>query len=443
MGKVRDSYIAKTFISYALALIIIFVCLILVINNREYRYNEANTKLELSRIISCEYPYKCIEEDYTLLDSKGNVIDNSINMYNNLDSIDLREFMDNYNTRYSEEFVTYKYIFNDNNELENVLLVQLDGNLLFEKESNLFLVGIITIGFIIFFICIFRFIRNDIIRPINLIHNSCNAILLGNYDSIVDYSYDGEIGSLANDFELMRDELKNSLKIQNSLKENEQLLIACISHDLKTPVANISGYVEAIRDGIAKDKKTYDSYINTILSKTKLLTKMIDDILTYSNSQFDKLNYSFEEIYVKEYFEDILSELKVDANSKDIKMEYKIKCNVLCLIDPKRFTQVLHNVIYNSIKYCNENGEIKVVVSYDNHYLNVMVNDNGVGIAKDDLPFIFNRFYRAEKARTSNVSGSGLGLSIVKDIVGKHKGMIDISSKVNEGTTVLIKIPIM
>lgn len=288
----------------------------------------------------------------------------------------------------------------------------------------------------------YQFLKKDILQPLEQIRISTQAIQNEDFTVQVLYDYDGEIGELCHDFELMRDQLEAARQQTALLEQNEQLLLACISHDLKTPLSAIYCYVEGIQNGLVKEEEGIKRYARTILSKVTMLSKLIDDILEHSKSQMNEFSIQTAELYTREYLTGLFQELSLDIKQKGLTFTLEEIPDVLVCIDESRISQVIQNIIYNSIKYTEPGGEIKVHSLIADNKLILSISDTGQGIGVEDLPFIFNKFYRSEKARTLNVAGSGLGLSIAKNIITKHNGTIQCDSLLGEGTTISFSLPL-
>lgn len=285
-----------------------------------------------------------------------------------------------------------------------------------------------------------------ILAPLREISLSSKQMIAGNYDYEVVRVYetkvaDNEMGELIYSFELMRDELKNKQITEENLKRSQQELISCISHDLKTPLATIKAYAEGLRDGIARDAETKKSYTRIIIEKTDLLIGMIGDLLKFSNAQLNQLEINRKEVFFQSYFERVMQELKVFAEQRGMKFFYQTEASdMIVTIDERRITEVLYNLVENSMKYRTEEGELQITAKRRDHAMWISVADNGIGINADDIPYVFEKFYRAEKSRSSSVPGSGLGLSICKYIVEQHGGEIYCRSRKNEGCEISFSI---
>lgn len=300
---------------------------------------------------------------------------------------------------------------------------------------------------IIIFICLFlikRYIKREIIGPIKNLVEDLDATLKGNYQcSIHQANHKNEFGVLSCKVEMLRDELVNYTRQAELLHENEKMLLACVSHDLKTPISTIMGSAEMIRDSNSISKDGILHYVEIILRKSQLLTKLINDILNQENAELDTLKLNQKEIYARKFMEDVRKELVEDVDNRGLEMEWGEVPDVLLNIVPDRIFQVFQNVIENSIKYTQPGGKIEVSFNLEYNSLAVNIADNGQGIAAVDIPFVFERFYRGEKARTQKEkTGSGLGLSIVKNILEHHGTRVECDSVLGEGTTIHFTLPL-
>jgi signal transduction histidine kinase len=299
------------------------------------------------------------------------------------------------------------------------------------------------LGIIISFIILFlrtRYFDHRVLKPLREISASAKAIIAGNYNLEILRSYwkranENEVGDLSYAFELMRDELKSKQIMEEALKRSQKELISCISHDLKTPISTIKAYSEGLRDHIAKNPDQQQEFIGVIINKTDLLIDMINDLLNYSNAQLRQLEINRQELYFLDYFIPLMSEVKIYVEQNGFEFLYTAPGNNLIVtIDPKRITEVIYNLVENSMKYMDEkHGRISIEAELEDKYVLIKVIDNGPGISADDIPYVFDKFYRAEKSRSSSIPGSGLGLSICKYIVNEHGGEVYCKSSNQNG----------
>ncbi|MGL5677524.1 MAG: sensor histidine kinase [Cellulosilyticaceae bacterium] len=292
------------------------------------------------------------------------------------------------------------------------------------------------------------YIKRQFLKPIEKICLSSESIIKGDYDVVVGEALDkeiksSEIGSLAYVFELMRDELKAKQERENKLKKAQKELIACISHDLKTPLSSIKAYSEGLGDGVITDPEKRKRYASVIMNKADALNSMINDLLEHSKAELHVLTIEKTEVYFTDYFQKATEELKLVIEKAGMICELQNDApNRLIEIDTRRMTQVIENLVSNSIKYAVDGGWIGIQSRCCDNHIIISVKDKGKGIEHLDIPYVFDKFYRGEKSRNSTIAGSGLGLSICKYIVEEHNGRIECTSKVGEGTSFSVYIPI-
>ena len=281
-----------------------------------------------------------------------------------------------------------------------------------------------------------------IVIPISLLKKATSEISKGNLNCEIIEDGDKEIKELCRDFETMRIQLKDSVHMKMKYDDNRTMLISSISHDLKTPITSIKGYVEGILDGVASTPEKLEMYLKTIYSKTEHIDLLIDDLLLYSKLDLNKIPFNFEKTEVIEYFKFCSNESEFELKKNNIKIyfENKLQQKTFVMIDRERMLRVFMNIIDNSKKYMDKPlGEIKVSLRETKFSVIIELTDNGVGINKTELSKVFDRFYRIDAAR-SEVKGSGLGLAIAKQIIEGHSGKIWAISEENEGTTILISL---
>ena len=235
----------------------------------------------------------------------------------------------------------------------------------------------------------------------------------------------------------MRLRLKESTDEKFQHEKQNRELVSNISHDLKTPITAIKGYVEGIMDGVADTPEKMDKYIKTIYNKANDMDRLINELTVYSGIDNNRIPYHFHRINVADYFGDCVEEVGLDLESKNIELNYSnlVSPDTVIIADPEQVKRVINNIIGNSVKYMDkEKGIIDIRILDEVDSIRVEIEDNGKGIAAKDLPNIFERFYRTDASRNSSKGGSGIGLSIVKKIVEDHGGYIWASSKEGEGT---------
>ncbi len=285
-------------------------------------------------------------------------------------------------------------------------------------------------------------IYRSIVRPIGSLRIAATNIKEGNLDFDMDIRND-EMGELAADFDAMRQRLKDNAVEKVEADAETKQLISNISHDLKTPLTAIKGYVEGIMDGVADTPEKMDKYIHTIYTKANDMDKLIDELTLFSKIDSNRIPYNFVELDVNEYFEDCAYDLEAELTAKNIRFVYLnyISDGTSIIADPEQLKRVINNLISNSVKYMDkQKGVITLKLSEDDENILIEEEDNGQGIAAKDLPYIFDRFYRADASRNSTRGGSGIGLAIVKKIVDDHGGRVWATSKEHSGTVMHIEL---
>lgn len=282
-----------------------------------------------------------------------------------------------------------------------------------------------------------RWIHRSVFSPINELNIAMRNIKEGNFEYTLQADAKGEIGDLYRDYEDMRLRLKESTEEKQEHEKQNRELISNISHDLKTPITAIKGYVEGIMDGVADTPEKMDKYIRTIYNKANDMDRLINELTVYSGIDNNRIPYNFRRINVADYFGDCLEEVGMDLEQRGIKLNYSnlIPPDTIVIADPEQMKKVINNIISNSVKYMNKpNGTIDIRILDEADSIRIEIEDNGKGIAQKDLGKIFERFYRTDASRNSAQGGSGIGLSIVKKIIEDHGGYIWATSREGEGT---------
>lgn len=307
-----------------------------------------------------------------------------------------------------------------------------------EMES-LILDMVLTILLVLVFtsVILTAWIYKSIVTPIHHLQVATKKITEGNLDFEMPAGGDDEIGELCTDFEEMRRRLKESAEEKVESERQNKELISNISHDLKTPIAAVKGYVEGLMDGVADTPKKQEKYIRTIYNKANDMDRLINELSFYSKIDTNRIPYTFEKINVSAYFADCVEELSIELEEQNIELSYfnYVDEEVQVIADAEQIKRVINNIVGNSIKYIDKpKGMVNIRVKDVGDFIQVEIEDNGKGIAAKDLPQIFDRFYRADVSRNSSKGGSGIGLSIVKKIVEDHGGQVWATSKEHTGT---------
>lgn len=327
------------------------------------------------------------------------------------------------------------FVFSDGSEGSVFIVAKMNPLI----SRNLLIDMFIAIVIILIFtsLMLTQWIRKGVFAPVNELNIAMQKIKDGNFDYRLQTDTKGEIGELYSNYEDMRLRLKESVEENARHSQQNKELISNISHDLKTPITAIKGYVEGIMDGVADTPEKMDKYIKTIYNKANDMDRLINELTVYSGIDNNRIPYNFHRINVADYFGDCVEEVGLDLESKNIKLNYSslIEPDTIVIADPEQMKKVINNIISNSVKYMNKSrGEIDIRILDEVDSIRVEIEDNGKGIAQKDLPRIFDRFYRTDASRNSAQGGSGIGLSIVKKIIEDHGGYIWATSKEGEGT---------
>ena len=242
-----------------------------------------------------------------------------------------------------------------------------------------------------------------------------------------------EIGQLALTFNSMMDRLESSFTQMRQFSSDA-------SHELRTPLTVLKGQSEL---ALGKERKPeeYQEVISSNLEEVQYMSKVLEDLFLLSKSDENQIALDCESVDLKLLVEEVSKHAEIIAAEKNIKIMIAYLEGVQVYGDPVRLRQMIWNVVVNGIKYTQHDGEVKISVQDKGDGVLIIIQDNGIGISEEDLPLVFNRFYRVDKARSRQEGGTGLGLSICKFIVGAHKGSINLKSKLGEGTKFKITLP--
>lgn len=229
---------------------------------------------------------------------------------------------------------------------------------------------------------------------------------------------------------------------QQKLDAARREFVANVSHELRTPITTIKSYTETVMETEDLPREVQKRFLGVVEKEADRMTRLIHDLLTLSSLDNGKMNQKMEPFDLAVLIAEVIDKLQMDKKNGQKLTYTQISALPKFLGNQDRMEQVLTNVISNAVKYTPEEGEINVFSGYLYDYIYVKVQDTGIGIPKSSLPHVFERFYRADRARSRNEGGSGLGLAIAKEIVEEHGGSISISSKQGQGTEVLLKFPI-
>lgn len=293
-------------------------------------------------------------------------------------------------------------------------------------------------------------IYRGILKPLNVLKIATHEIMEGNLDSPILSDSNNEIGLLCEDFEQMRQKLKEQSRTSLQYEQDMRDLIRNISHDLKTPLTTIKGYSEGLLDGVAGTEERRRKYLQTIYNKAEDMTYLVDELSIYSQFDCNTIPYNFRKINLDDYFTDCVNELKLDLELKQIELNYMnyMERDLEIVADPEQIKRVINNIIGNSVKYMEKKKGIisirirRTGMPQELTRILVEIEDNGSGISEQEISNIFDRFYRTDASRNSSKGGSGLGLAIVKKIIEDHGGSVYATSRKGVGTCIYFTLEI-
>lgn len=291
-----------------------------------------------------------------------------------------------------------------------------------------------------------RSLASSLEKPIRELRDNMDKIRFGSLTFEVMGSDYEELDDLAEGFDSMRRSLLMAREHEEQLKNERNLLIANISHDLKTPVTAINGYIDGINDGIANTPEKLRSYLNTIQVKSHIIEELVENLSTFAKLEGSGLSFDFETGDLCDLIYDISDSYRIDCENAGLELVVTDSGVPLKVeIDGEKMRRVFNNIIDNAIKYrCADSRKITIHSYADDNFAYVTVTDDGIGIDSDEIIKVFDSFYRTDQSRTSQIKGNGLGLGIAKQITEKHNGRLWLQSDgIGCGTTVTVCIPLI
>lgn len=319
----------------------------------------------------------------------------------------------------------------------NTYYIQISSKLSREYHLQDILINILLFTNILFIlITIFYGAKasKKVLKPIESMTNTAKNITISALDTRIDITNSQyELKELGETFNSMMDRLQESYEKQNRF-------VSDASHELRTPISVIQGYANLLDRWGKNDKDALDESIEAIKSEAESMKNLIEQLLFLARGDNNKQNLVKENFFINELIDEIVKETKLIDVSHKIALEKNEKS--LIFADRKLIKQALRVFIDNSIKYTQNDGEIKIDCYTEKEKIVITIEDTGIGISEGDLPNIFDRFYRADKSRTKETGGTGLGLSIARWIIIMHDGTINVTSILNVGTKISIVLPV-
>jgi signal transduction histidine kinase len=252
-----------------------------------------------------------------------------------------------------------------------------------------------------------------------------------------------ELDELAQSLEGVRQRLKAASLAEAAAQEERGLLMANLSHDLRTPVTAIKGYVEGIRDGVANTPEKRDHYLEVVYAKTLVLEGLVGNMTDFSEYELGRMQYHFERVELSAFLADLIPEYQADVRGREMAFVAKpLASPATVTADRGKLKRVLDNLVSNAVKYGRPGGTVVLAAEGYRQGVILSVSDDGRGIPEEALAHVFDSFFRADAARSSSVPGSGLGLAICKSIAESHHGKLWLTSREGEGTHAYLYLPL-
>lgn len=340
-------------------------------------------------------------------------------------------------------YVKFDFYFHDQEKGSVIILREVSPFVELSRSLFPLIFGLLFFTLILINGLLSFFVSKSIIKPLFSLKKATEQMGEGNLNVRIENNRKDEIAQLSHAFDKMRIKLKESIELQLQYEENRKELISNISHDLKTPITAIKGYIEGIQDGVADSQGKMEKYLSTIKRKATDMDQLIDDLFLFSKLDLKKLPFSFEDIDIIRFIDNFVEEIRFDLEEKDIKIcvENRTENEVWVIADRDKLRRVLSNIIDNSIKHLKkEEKQIKIYIKGEGDFVEIELRDNGSGIAQESLPYIFERFYRVDTSRNKSTGGSGLGLAIAKQIITEHDGDIWVKSQLGLGTSIFFTL---
>lgn len=340
-----------------------------------------------------------------------------------------------YEERFERQLISVILPFTDQNRLEGIIYVYYPLakiSELAQQEVILLVTGAVMFLLVAAFFVYYG--MGKIMQPLAKLQKAVGKMTTGHYETRVEVTSKDEIGSLSAAFNQM------AAAIQRE-DEAQKAFLATVSHELRTPISYVKGYSEAIQNGLV-DAQQKEEAIQIIAKEAARMERLTNEFMQLARKD-EMMASEYDPLVLAESLRDAICLVSQHAMSKQIQMKQNFDEELIILGDEQKLKQVWINVIENAIRYSHEQAQIRLTTSKVANKAVITIQDFGIGIPEEDLPHITERFYRVNKARSRVDGGSGLGLSIVERIIQQHNGTLKIESKIKQGTSVIITLPLM
>ena len=311
-----------------------------------------------------------------------------------------------------------------------------------EPQNIYWQAGLGIFLFLTSYLFVHRLFLNYVEKRLNPIYKTIQNVTLSKKKIRKKIDSEGFSEDLDKEVKIWASSQTNEIKQLREMERYRKDFLGNVSHELKTPIFNIQGYILTLLDGGIDDPKINTLYLKRAEKAVNRMISIVDDLVSMSRLESGEFKLQMERFNIVKLVEEVFESHEMLAKKFKIKLEFDGSYNkaVKVQADKKRITEVLNNLIVNSIKYGNANGKTKVGFVDAGETIMVDVTDNGIGITEEDLPRIFERFYRVDKSRSRDSGGTGLGLAIVKHIIQAHNQSINVRSGLGKGTSFVFSL---
>ncbi|GMB00980.1 HAMP domain-containing sensor histidine kinase [Pelosinus sp. IPA-1] len=282
-----------------------------------------------------------------------------------------------------------------------------------------------------------------IVRPLKSMEKTAESLAKGDYTTRVTVTSSDEVGRLGHALNALAQDLANYMTEVEKAEKLRRDFVANVSHELRTPLTVIQGYTEALLDGTASDSTQTTKYLSIMREETIRLERLVKDLLDLSRLQSETVAWHVESIPLPAIAGSVVHILQQSAAQKNITLHLAVEDIISNILgNGDRLTQLLLILLDNALKYTPNNGHITLSITQEQDSVILAVADSGTGISLEDLPYIWDRFYKVDKSHSRSESGAGLGLAIAKQIIERHQAKAEISSQIGQGTTFTIRFPL-
>ncbi len=341
-----------------------------------------------------------------------------------------------YEPRFDRQLISVVLPLVDQNRLEGIIYIYFPLAKISELASQevvlLFVSALIFLIVISFFV--YKGLRH-IMRPLSELQTAVEQMSYGNYETRVPVNSSDEIGKLSSTFNDMAEAIQREDEVQKTF-------LATVSHELRTPISYVKGYSEAMQNGIIADAQKEET-IQLIVREANRMERLTNELLQLARMENEQKEIILYPIPLAETLREVQQILIYQAQKKDITLQLTADDSLIVRADEVKLKQIFINIIENAINYSHEQSKVEITAVENNEFAHITIKDYGIGIPQADLSHVTERFYRVNKARSRVDGGSGLGLSIVEQLLKQLHGTIKIKSEVEKGTKIKIKIPLM